>query len=74
MRRRYVIYLHLAPALGDGFSLAVVNRFSPSLPFPVSADCGLPYWHRTSSFVSNLSTSFFTPNDNDFLTTKIMRH
>jgi hypothetical protein len=30
-RRRFVIYLFLAPALGDGFSLAVVNRFSPAI-------------------------------------------
>jgi hypothetical protein len=56
--------LHVAPALGDGFSLAVVNRFSPTLPFSLFRQIArLPYWQPTASLVSNLSSSFFTPND-----------
>jgi hypothetical protein len=65
------------PALGDVFSLAVVNRFSSALPFPLRL---LPdYPVGSQRLLSNLRFPFSLHRfshltTNIFLTYKIMRH
>jgi hypothetical protein len=70
-----MMYSHVAPTLGNGLSLAVVNRFSPAVPFPLSVACPAAPLAANGFYAFPSSLHRFPHlKTTNFLTFKIIRH